>query len=568
MFQAFQADDERNVIWQKVKTSLFFIGFFSFFINLLQLASPLYMLQVYDRVMVSRSENTLLMLTLLIVLLFVVMAMLEIVRSRMLVSIGNTIDNALNGKLFETLFVIANHYPDKTTTSPLSDLAILRQTLTGNSFFAFFDLPWIVIYIIVLFLFHPYLGWFSLVAGAVLLVFAVLNERQTKQKLIEANMMNRTASDFLEGSLRNAEVIEAMGMLEDIKRHWQKSYIGSLRAQMRVNHRSGFWLHMSKTTRFLVQSLILGLGAYLAIQQKISPGMIVAGSIVMGRALAPLDTIISSWRNIGQAKVSYQRLSKLLEAYPTLAQPMALPKPQGDIVLEQVVVVPPGAKTATIKHISAHLPRGETIGIIGPSAAGKSTLARALMGVWPLSTGKIRFDHVDITHFDKTFLGQAIGYVPQDIELFEGTISENISRFAAIDPNNVVEAAKAADVHEMILKLPEGYDTKIGKNGAKLSGGQKQRIALARALYGKPSVVVLDEPNSNLDDLGDLALMNALKALQSKGVTIILITQRPNIVQIAHKLMVLNQGQIQWYGPTQEVLQKLHVGMPKGENHV
>jgi len=541
----------------KAKKSFIFVGVFSFFINLLQLTSPLYMLQLYDRVMVSRSESTLWFLTLLIVVLFATMAILEMVRSRVLVRVGNKLDNLLSDRIFESVFKLANKMPGKASSMPLNDLTQIRQFMTGNGLFAFFDTPWMPIYIFVLFLFHPYFGFFAIFAGAVLTVFAIMNENTTKVKLAEANKLSRDSNVFVDASLRNAEVIHALGMQSSMKKIWQKKYYGFLNAQMIASDNAGFWANISKSARMLFQSLILGLGGYLAIKAELSPGMMIAGSIIMGRALAPLDLMIGTWKGFSNARSAYERLDGLLNEFPEVDKPMELPAPKGELLLEGVVVVPPNAKQPSLKGISFQIQKGDVVGVIGPSAAGKSSLARAILGLWPLLQGKVRLDGADIAQWDKERLGSYVGYLPQDIELFEGTISENICRFTEVDPVKVVEAAQMAGVHEMILRLPEGYDTQIGQGGATLSGGQRQRIGLARALYGDPVVVVLDEPNSNLDDVGEAALVEAIKALKQKETTVILITHRPSILQVTNKLALMQQGTLQMYGPTNEVLQKL-----------
>ena len=541
----------------RAKKSFIFVGLFSFFINLLQLTSPLYMLQLYDRVMVSRSESTLWLLTLLVIVLFATMALLEMVRSRVLVRVGNKIDNLLSDRIFESIFKLANKMPGKASSMPLNDLTQIRQFMTGNGLFAFFDTPWMPIYILVLFLFHPYFGYFAIFSGIVLGIFAVLNENTTKEKLAEANKLNRDSTVFVDASLRNAEVIHAMGMQNNLKKIWQKKYFGFLNAQMIASDNAGFWANISKSCRVLFQSLILGLGGYLAIKAELSPGMMIAGSIIMGRALAPLDLMIASWKGFSNARSSYERLNGLLAEFPEDEKPMELPVPKGELLLESVVVVPPNAKQPSLKGISLHITKGDVVGVIGPSAAGKSSLARAMLGLWPLASGKVRLDVADISQWDKEKLGQHIGYLPQDIELFEGTISENICRFAEVDPIKVVEAAQISGVHEMILRLPEGYDTLIGQGGATLSGGQRQRIGLARALYGNPVLIVLDEPNSNLDDVGEAALVEAIKILKTKEITVILITHRPAILQVTNKLALMQQGLLQMYGNTAEVLQKL-----------
>ncbi len=541
----------------KAKKSFIFVGFFSLFINLLQLTSPLYMLQLYDRVMASRSESTLVLLTLLIIALFATMAILEMIRSRILVRVGNKMDNLLSDRIFESIFQFANKMPGKASSLPLNDLTQIRQFMTGNGLFAFFDTPWMFIYILVLFLFHPLFGYFSIFAGLVLVVFAIMNEKTTKDKLAQANKLNRDSTVFVDASLRNAEVIHAMGMQNNIKKIWQKKYYGFLNAQMIASDNAGFWSNLTKSMRVLFQSLMLGLGGYLAIKAELTPGMMIAGSIIMGRALAPLDLMISSWKGFSNARTSYERLDGLLEEFAKKEKPMELPAPQGEILLEGVMVVPPNAKQPSLKGISFQVDHGDIVGIIGPSAAGKSSLARAILGLWPLAAGKVRLDKSDISQWDKELLGQYIGYLPQDIELFEGTISENICRFAEVDAQKVVEAAQISGVHEMILRLPEGYDTLIGAGGATLSGGQRQRVGLARALYNNPVLVVLDEPNSNLDDVGEAALVEAIKVLKSRGTTVILITHRPSILQVTNKLALMQQGLLQLYGNTNEVLQKL-----------
>ncbi|MDD3342371.1 MAG: type I secretion system permease/ATPase [Sulfurospirillaceae bacterium] len=541
----------------KAKKSFIFVGVFSLCINLLQLTSPLYMLQLYDRVMASRSESTLWLLTLLIVVLFATMALLEMVRSRVLVRVGNKMDNLLSDRVFESIFALANKMPGKASSLPLNDLTQIRQFMTGNGLFAFFDTPWMFIYILVLFLFHVYFGLFAICAGAVLVVFAIMNERTTKEKLAQANKLSRDSSVFVDASLRNAEVIHAMGMQGNIKKIWQKKYFGFLNAQMIASDNAGFWSNITKSSRMLFQSLILGLGGYLAIKAELTPGMMIAGSIIMGRALAPLDLMIASWKGFSNARTSYERLDGLLSEFAKYEKPMELPAPKGELLLEAVVVVPPNAKQPSLRGVSFQVNCGDVVGIIGPSAAGKSSLARAILGLWPLASGKVRLDKSDIAQWDKEVLGQYIGYLPQDIELFEGTISENICRFSTVDAQKVVEAAQVAGVHEMILRLPEGYDTLIGAGGATLSGGQRQRVGLARALYNNPVLVVLDEPNSNLDDVGELALVEAVKILKAKGTTVILITHRPSILQVTNKLALMQQGTLQMYGNTNEVLQKL-----------
>lgn len=539
------------------KKSFMTVGFFSMFINLLMLVPPLYMLQLYDRVLTSRSQETLVMLTAIVVVLFITMALLEIVRSKILVKVGNNLDGILSTRIFNSLFELANRHPGKASSMPLSDLTSIRQFLTGNGLFAFFDAPWIPIYIAVLFMFHPIFGYFAIGAAIVLVCFTIINEYSTKAKLAEANALNRAANSYVDSNLRNAEVINAMGMKDNIREKWQQKYFGFLTAQNDASNKAGVWANISKSSRMLFQSLILGLGGYLAIIMEVSPGMMIAGSIIMGRALAPLDLIINSWKGFSAARISYKRLDALLNDFPKDVEYMPLPAPKGEVLLEGVAVIPPNAKQPSIRGLSMRIDKGDVVGIIGPSAAGKSSLARVILGLWPLAAGKARLDKADISQWDKQDLGPYIGYLPQDVELFEGSISENIARFGEVDSKKVVEAAQKAGVHELILRLPDGYDTRIGAGGATLSGGQRQRIGFARAIYGDPVLIVLDEPNSNLDEQGEMALVKAIQSLKETGTTVVLITHRPSILQVTNKVAVLKQGVLELYGNTGEVLAKL-----------
>ena len=540
------------------KKSFLIVGFFSLFINLLMLVPPLYMLQLYDRVLTSRSEGTLYMLTGIVVALFITMALLEIVRSKVLVKVGNKLDGLLSSRIFDSLFELANRHPGKATSMPLSDLTSIRQFMTGNGLFAFFDAPWIPIYIAVLFMFHPMFGWFAIFAAIVLIAFTIFNEYSTKEKLLEANNLSRASTVYVDSNLRNAEVINAMGMKGNIQHIWKEKYYGFLNAQNDASNKAGLWSNISKSSRMMFQSLMLGLGGYLAIQSEVSAGMMIAGSIIMGRALAPLDLIIGSWKGFSNARTSYTRLDGLLEEFPKEKEYMKLPAPEGEILLEGAVVVPPNAKQPSVRGISMLIQKGDVVGIIGPSAAGKSSLARIILGLWPLASGKARLDKADIHQWDKVDLGKYVGYLPQDIELFEGTISQNIARFSEVDSQKVVEAAQKAGVHEMILRLPDGYDTRIGAGGASLSGGQRQRVGFARAIYDNPVLVVLDEPNSNLDDQGEAALVRAIQSLKESNTTVVIITHRPSILQVTNKLAVIKQGTLELYGNTKEVLAKMN----------
>ena len=548
-------DSELKAAIFKLKKYFIFVGVFSFFINLLMLVPPLYMLQLYDRVVTSRSEGTLFLLTGIVVILFITMALLEIVRSKVLIRIGNKIDEHISTRLFDSIFALSNKQPMKASSQPLSDLTQVRQFMTGNGVFAFFDAPWLPIYIFILFMFHPYMGYFAIFAALVLVAITITNELNTKEPLKKANVDNRKATLFVDVNVRNSEVVHAMGMLDDIRKNWRDKHHTFLNSQTIASENASVWSNVTKTSRMMFQSLMLGLGAYLAITGKMTPGMMIAGSIIMGRALAPLDLIVNTWKQFSGARVSFARIDALLHDFPVSKENMDLPDPTGEVTLESIAVVPPNAKQPSLVGVSMHIDKGEIVGVIGPSAAGKSSFARALLGVWPLVQGKVRYDKADITHYNRTKLGKFIGYLPQDVEIFEGTVAKNIARFSEVDSNKVIKAAKLAGVHEMILKLPNGYDTVI--SSATLSGGQKQRIGLARALYGDPVLVVLDEPNSNLDEVGEAALLKALITLKEAGTTVILITHKQNVLMATTKLALFRDGKLQMYGDTKEVLAKL-----------
>ena len=538
----------------KAKKSIFMAGLFSMFINVLMLVPPLYMLQLYDRVLTSRSESTLYMLTLIVIVLFVTMGLLEVVRSRVLVKFGNRFANILSNRIFESTFELANKKPEAASSRLMGDFTQLRQFLTGNGLFAFFDAPWIPIYIIVLFLFHPYFGFFAIFAAITLVAITFLNEYTTKEKMDNANTLNRDSMMQLESNIRNAEVINAMGMKTNVRKKWEEKYFGFLNAQNDASNKAGIWSNLSKTLRMFFQSMILGLGAYLAVNMELSAGMMIAGSIIMGRALAPLDLMIATWKGFSGARMSYKRIDQLLKDFPKNKEYMELPAPKGFISVEGVYAKPPASNKYTLENLNFSINKGDILGVIGASAAGKSTLARIILGVWPVQIGTVRIDGADISQWDREHLGKYIGYLPQDIELFSGTISENIARFNEVDSQKVIEAAMKAGVHEMILRLPEGYDTVIGSGAVVLSGGQRQRIGLARAIYDNPVFVVLDEPNSNLDEQGELALLKTVEELKQSGTTVVIITHRPNILKVTNKILIMNSGKIERYASTEEIL--------------
>jgi ATP-binding cassette subfamily C protein EexD len=541
------------------KGSFISVGFFSFFVNMLMLVPSFYMLQVYGRVVTSGSITTLVMLTLIMTVLMATMGSLEWTRSRIMVRLSTKLDVMLSRDVYRASFKRAlDSGGMDASAQPLNDLTGLRQFLTGNGLFAFFDTPWLPVYIGVMFLFHPWYGWIAIASALILLCLAAVNEKLTGKAIAEANKQNIAASLYTTKNLRNAEVIESMGMLNTLMERWGARQKKVLALQSNASDKGGMITSLSKTFRMLVQSLILGVGAYLAVKQEITPGLMIAGSILLGRALAPIDLMIGSWKGFISARSQYERLNEILDKQQAEPQRMSLPAPQGNVLVENLVVSAPGSKAPILKNISFAVQAGSVVGIIGPSASGKSTLARALLGVWAPQHGVVRLDGADINNWDKRELGPHVGYLPQDIELFEGTVSENIARFGEISSEKVIQAARTAGVHEMILQLPDGYDTVIGSDGVNLSGGQRQRVGLARAIYGAPRLIILDEPNSNLDEVGERALAQAIREIKATGATIFIITHRTSILSQLDRLLVMNGGAISLYGPRELVMAELN----------
>jgi ATP-binding cassette subfamily C protein EexD len=545
------------------KGSFLSVGFFSFFINLLMLVPSFYMLQVYDRAVGSGSLPTLLMLTLIMLLMMSTLGGLEWVRSRIMVRVSTRLETLLGQRLYDASFKQAlNSGGVNASAQPLSDLSSLRQFLTGSGLFAFFDTPWIPIYLAVMFIFHPWYGWMGVLSALLLGALAFVNEKLTQAPLQASNREHMAATTFTNKCLRNAEVVASMGMLPPLRLRWQTQVHQVLSLQGIASDRAGAIATISRTFRQIVQSLVLGLGAYLTIRQEITPGQMIAGSILLGRALAPIDQLIGVWKGFVGARAQYARLHELLAKVAAEPQRMSLPTPQGALSVENLSVAPPESRKAILRGLNFRVAAGESVGIIGPSGAGKSTLARALLGIWPSLGGAVRLDGADIAQWRRDELGPHIGYLPQDIELFEGSIGENISRFAELDAGAVVAAARMAGVHELVLQLAEGYDTVIGANGGGLSGGQRQRIGLARALYGEPRLVILDEPNSNLDDVGEKMLTQALHKLKKSGATVLVISHRPSVLAHVDKLLVLNSGELHLYGPRNNVWAQLQAPQP------
>jgi len=532
-------------------------GLFSMVANLLMLAPTLYMLQVYDRVLVSQNTGTLLVVSIITLFFLVVLSFSEWARSKLLVRSGIRMDQMISRKLFHASYE-AHLNPAVTNPSrAFADLTELRQFLTGNGIFAFFDAPWAPIYIAVLFLLHPWLGVMALGFAAVQSVLAWWGSQATKPAQAQASKSQQEVSGYLQSKFRNAEVIESMGMVKHLYRRWSERNAKAMGANLNAQDVAGRVTAWSKFVRYTQQSLALGGGALLVIHGELSPGAMIAANVLMTRALAPIDLMVGTWSGFLNARDAFNRLSELLEAHPMRDIPAMGIAPKGDVVLKDVVAFAPGRETPILQGVSAIMPPGTVTVVLGASGSGKSTLARVLLGIWPHSAGQVLLDGQAIGKWNRMELGPHVGYLPQDIELFDGTIAENIARAGNVESEKVIEAAEAAGLHAMILRFPKGYDTPMGEAGGLLSGGQRQRIGLARAMYGMPELVVLDEPNANLDDEGEAALVRAVQGLKAQGKTVVLISHRPGIVSVADRLLILQNGTVQASGPRDGVLAAL-----------
>ena len=532
-------------------------GLFSMIANLLMLAPTLYMLQVYDRVLVSQNTGTLLVVSIITLFFLVVLSFSEWARSKLLVRSGIRMDQMLSRKLFHASYEAHLNPAVSNPTRAFADLTELRQFLTGNGIFAFFDAPWAPIYIAVLFLLHPWLGVMALGFAAVQSVLAWWGSQATKPAQAQASKSQLEVSGYLQSKFRNAEVIESMGMLKHLYRRWAERNAKAMGANLNAQDVASRVTAWSKFVRYTQQSLSLGGGALLVIHGELSPGGMIAANVLMSRALAPIDLMVGTWSGFLNAREAFTRLSELLEAHPMRDIPAMGMAPKGDVVLKDVVASAPGRDTPIVQGVSAIMPPGTVTVVLGASGSGKSTLARVLLGIWPHSSGQVLLDGQGIGKWNRMELGPHIGYLPQDIELFDGTIAENIARSGQVESEKVIEAAEAAGLHTMILRFPKGYDTPMGEAGGLLSGGQRQRIGLARAMYGMPALVVLDEPNANLDDEGENALVRAVQGLKAQGKTVVLISHRPGIVSVADRLLILQNGTVQASGPRDGVLAAL-----------
>ncbi|CAI8841215.1 MULTISPECIES: type I secretion system permease/ATPase [Pseudomonas] len=533
------------------------LALFSGVINLLMLVPSIYMMQVFDRVLTSRNETTLLMLSLILLGFFALGCALEWVRGQVMIKMSAGLDTQLGERVFDAAFERSLKEHSANPAQVLSDLNSIRQFVTGPALIAIFDAPWLPIYVIATFLFHPWLGVFTVIGSLILAGLAVWNELTTRKSMSEANRLSVASSSYVNSTLQNAEVIQAMGMLTPLRRRWYNVQQRVITEQGEASDRSSRIAALSRFVRMTWQSLALGLGAILVIENQISAGVMIAVSVLLGRAMAPAEALIGSWKQMGNAKSSYERLNRLLTEFPKAALRMPLPPPTGALGIDRLVIIPPGMHKPAVNGVTISLAKGEVLAIIGPSASGKSSLARAMVGIWTAKQGSVRLDGAEVSQWSREALGPYLGYLPQDIELFDGTIAENIARFGEVDSAKVIEAAQLAGINEMILHFPKGYDTLLGSGGLGLSGGQKQRIGLARALYGQPALVVLDEPNSNLDDAGEAALVQAVRKLKAAGCTVVLVTHRPSILGAVDKLLFLKDGVQTLFGPRDQVLKTL-----------
>ena len=545
-----------SMAFAEIRRSFIAIGVFSFFINLLMLVTPLYMFQVFDRVLASGRTETLIMLTVIAGFALLVFGALEAIRNRLVSRISLWLEKRISGDLISTS-VRAQLMGSASGAQPLRDLNAVRSFVGSPSIFPLFDAPWVPVFVAVIWLLHPWLGVVALAGAVVLFSLALINELSTRALLTEANQLLVPAMNQTEAATRNADVVQAMGMMPGLLQRWNEQSETVLDRQQRAGDKAGLILGFSKFFRMFVQVGILGLGAFLVIRGELTAGGMIAGSILLGRALAPVEQAIGAWKNLIGARNAYDRLRNLMQAIPELPPTTKLPPPKGQLTVDRATFVPPGSTRPVLKQVSFEIKPGDVLGLIGPSAAGKSTLCRLIVGTWPPTSGHVRLDAADVYSWDRVDLGRYIGYLPQDVELFSGTVKENIARMMAASDEMVIEAAQLAGVHDLILHLPDGYQTQIGDKGAVLSGGQRQRIGLARALFGRPKLLVLDEPNSNLDQDGEAALMNAIVSMKQRGSTVIMVAHRPSIMMHVDKVLVMRDGAVEMFGERDQVLPKV-----------
>ena len=539
--------------------------FFSLFTNILVMVPTVYMLEVYDRVVNSRSYMTLAMLTVLVIAAYAAMELLEWVRAGVLEAAGRRFDAQTGERTFNAMFEAHLRRVSGASAQILADLRTVREFISSPAMLALMDVPLSLLYIVVLFAINPYMGYMSLVGALVQVAIAALTEKDTQPPITAANRWSIMTQVYANNSLRNAQVIEAMGMQRSIHKRWLSQQKQLMLAQSQASDAAGTYASLAKFVQLAQSSLLLGAGCWLTIQGLFpgGGGMMIVASILGGRVLAPISSVIGQWKLVVNARDARTRLDTLLQTIPSKPEAMPLPPPKGQLSVEGVAATAPGSQTPILRGVSFAVAPGQVVAVIGPSASGKSTLARLLVGVWPAAVGKVRLDGADIYPWNKAELGPHIGYLPQDVELFDGTLAENIARFGNIDMDKVEAAARAVGVHDTIMTLPRGYDSAIGDDGSFLSGGQRQRVGLARAIYDNPPFIVLDEPNSSLDDAGERALVSTLLALKAEGKTIIVITHRSSVLAAVDNILLLVEGQARAYGPRDEVLAAL-----RGEGNV
>lgn len=539
------------------------VGAFSFFSNLLLLAVPLYVFQLFDRVVTSRNTDTLVMLTAITIFALVVQALIDIIRGRVMVRIGLGFERALSRDVLLALMRKSSRGSISSAQS-LRDLQEVRSFFTGNALMTLLDAPWIPIYVAVIYLFHPALGLISLSGAAVLLAIAALNSGLTGPAIKRLSETSAASFNEADGYLRNAEAVRAMGMSKRIAARWQRGNVVSIVTFAGATDAAGILSTMAKGFRLFLQMAIMGAGIYLVLEKSATGGVVLAASMLMARALAPVEMAISTWRTISSARAAWDRLTQTLLEAGAESSPMPLPPPRGQVTVERANVLVPGVDSPLLRGIGFRLEPGEILGILGPSGSGKSTLCRVLVGLQPVVPGTVRLDGAELRNWDREQLGDFIGYLPQDVQLLAGSVRENIARMRSDpDAEEVVSAAVRAGAHDVILRLPNGYDTQIGEAGGVLSGGERQRIALARALFGRPKLIVLDEPNAHLDVFGEDALVKSMLDARAEGSTVVIVSHRPSILKRADKLLVLRNGMIEHFGATVEVMQRIRGAVSK-----
>ena len=544
-------------LWNELRPRLGAIAAFSFFINLLFLAPAIFMLQVFDRVLPSNSNETLLVLLLGTGIALVILLFLDYVRNRLQNLLGHIIDEHLSPPVVTAIVARIARAPHSPRSDGIRDVATLKTLFSANGLVALFDAPWVVIYVAVIWLFHPALGMGAALAAILMLTLAWLNDRVSRGVLEELQKEGRQASQYVESSLRNAEVLQALVMTENLLSRWRKLQGKVAASQTSASRRTVSFMALTKFLRQAIQIGMLSLGAYLVLTQQASAGIMIATTVLLGRAIQPVEQLVGSWRMLIEGRSAFRRLSELSEHFERQEPRVTIPRPEGVLTVDSVSFRAPGTEKPILVNVSFSLCAGEALAILGPSAAGKSTLARLLTGVWSASTGTVRLDGADVAYWPRQTLGPWIGYVPQDVELFDGSVADNIARLGEVNSEAVVKAANRANAHDMILGLEQGYDTRVGEQGARLSPGQRQRIALARALYGDPRLVILDEPNANLDGEGEIALAQAMSGLRSEGITSIVVTHRPSLIAHVDKILMLGAGRVQKFGPASEVMKVL-----------